>query len=115
VTDRQILDAYRRSKSADAVARRLGVSKTTVLRVVRDHRAGRGPRSTVYTPATLRKLAQSRREGVSAVALAERYGGSVVTILTALRKAGVKPSTVKFSPNCRNVKSCRFSSSSQQW
>jgi len=89
VTDRQILDAYRRSKSSLAVARRFGVSKTTVLRVVRDHEEGRGPRSTVYTPATLRKMAQARRKGPSAVVLAERYGGSVVTVLTALRRAGV--------------------------
>jgi transposase len=89
VTDRQILDAYRRSKSSHAVARRLEVSKTTVLRVVHDHEEGRGPRSTVYTPATLRKMAQARRAGASAVALAARYGGSVVTVLTALRKAGV--------------------------
>jgi transposase len=89
VTDRQILDAYRRSKSSHAVARRLEVSKTTVLRVVHDHEEGRGPRSTVYTPATLRKMAQARRAGANAVALAARYGGSVVTVLTVLRRAGV--------------------------
>jgi transcriptional regulator with XRE-family HTH domain len=71
------------------VARRLGVSKTTVLRVVRDDREGCGPRAVVYTPAVLRRMAAERRRGATAPALAAKYGGAVATVLAALRRAGV--------------------------
>ena len=89
--DVKVIAAYREKKSAYVVERELGVSLTTIYRILAVNKIkciGTTERRR-FNNVTSKRIARSYESGASFAELVERYGGTEYSIKEAIKRAGV--------------------------
>jgi transposase len=107
VTDDQVVVAYRRHQSAYTVARRLGISTTTVYLILKRNAVPRvglalhRKRAAAFTPDVARQVADAYRDGASIPELVARFGGAVGPVRKAIERAGIPFRPAEHRPSRR--------------
>jgi transposase-like protein len=89
-----IIEDYRSGKSSNEIAKRHGVTSTTILNIL--HRSGVTVREasrkgqSIFTPEEADNIVKAYQDGTSSTVLTTRYGCTRNTIIRVLKNAGVK-------------------------
>lgn len=96
VSDEQVINAYKREKSAYAVSKKLGIATTTIYRILersgvkRDGLELYRDNASKFTSSKSASIRAEYEAGKSFADLIEKYGGTFHSIKSAIKRSGGK-------------------------